>query len=48
MFSLVLTLYVIPAMYTYLASKKNSSLEEKPTAGDKASEETHETVLAEA
>lgn len=48
MFSLVLTLYVIPAMYTYLASKKNSSLEEKPTADDKTPEETHETVLAEA
>jgi multidrug efflux pump len=45
LFSLVLTLYVIPAMYTYLASKKQSSLEEKPTAT--ASEEAHETALAE-
>ncbi len=29
LFSLVLTLYVIPAMYTYLASKKQTSLEEE-------------------
>lgn len=32
LFSLVLTLYVIPAMYTYLASKKQTSLEEMPSA----------------
>jgi multidrug efflux pump len=46
MFSLVLTLYVIPAMYTYLASKKQSSLEEKPEAATQ--EEAHKTALAEA
>jgi multidrug efflux pump subunit AcrB len=35
LFSLVLTLYVIPAMYTYLSSrKKKSALDELPSAED--------------
>lgn len=40
LFSLVLTLYVIPAMYTYLASKKQSSLEDTTA---EQTQEQHET-----
>lgn len=44
LFSLVLTLYVIPAMYTYLASKKQSSLEDTTAKQTQEQQETKEVA----